>query len=221
MSNKLAERPQAPKEFDGNRQDSGTRGTWGSYPNDTSKAETLEAKWRAQASQEATDVYMGVDEYYDDASGEYDWSDPMRDEMSDEIQDLKTEYPSYNELTPLMTHYVEEHVTNPAEMDEDTLATFYANFLSRKHGGKSVDINDAHTLLYELLYERRNGSETLDNQAEDEAYELNETVYTEAALEDEAYTENELRYTSYPDQPVRRTRNRNLVRAAKRLTDDK
>ncbi len=234
MSNILKERPQTQKEFDPRKQDHGTRSN--SWPNHGDTAYAKEASWKAQAAEGVADIDDGIAEYgrmpisaeldaeeFLDASSALDAY-----EEENELEQLKAKYPGYNNLTPLMLDYIDDHRKYPEYMDEDTTATLYANFLSHTHDGTQVDINDAHTLLSEVLYELRDDTEAADNRKEDEAYELNETVYNEEAKEDAAHDMNDAinrvargedRRSVDAERPTHRTRNRNLVRMVENLVD--
>lgn len=95
-------------------------------------------------------------------------------------------------------------------LDVDDLASFYCGHLSNKHD-VPVSINDAHILLDELLHDRYDSFQE-DARAEDEAYEMNEKV-------NQVYR-GEGHRTTDESRPTHRRRNRNLVRAVERLTDD-
>lgn len=194
MSNKLAERPQTPKEFDPRKQDHGTRGTYGSFPNDGSTANSLEAKWNAYETNETADIVAGLEERYVEDTAEESADKSYTEELIESI-------PEFDDVRPVIFDAIEAMKTG--RLDRDDVVSFYKGDLYNRTG-KDLSYGDVDMLLYELM-------DREEIRKEDEAYAMNDKIT--AAYRGEGHR------SVNPDRPTNRTRNRNLVRMAENLVD--
>ena len=186
-------RPQVQKEFDERKQDHGTRGN--SYGDYGHKEYASYAKRKAQATVQPGDVYHMRD------------TDESVLSEESELDSLLKRVPDYANVSPDIMRYIED--MQRGEMDIDDVVSFYRSDLYQR--GYALDYSDVETLLYELMSED-------GHHYEDGAFDLN-TI--EDSREDEAYAINQSIDEGRKGDGIRRVRSRNLVRAVKRLTDDK